>query len=104
MSARDPASTQLRAMAAWIAEHGFSPRLREGSCGCFFYASIGGDIDKLAQGIDSPEWLEIEPWIADVVGANFSTWGLRAAGWDETATDDAVAACLIAADLAECEE
>jgi len=98
MSAHDPASTQLRAMAAWIAKNGFSPNGCGGwrDCpGCFISAEMAVADCFTAN----------NSHLRGVVGAkSFTARNLRAAGWNETATDDAVAACLIAADLAECEE
>jgi hypothetical protein len=78
------------AMAKWLRVHGFSPSFRtvEG-CGCFLCA-----IDAVEIGCVTRNTLR------DVIGGNFGESMLKANGWTEGCTDDAVAACLIAADLA----
>ncbi len=90
-----PRDTLLK-MARHIRKHGFSPKLAdEDGCGCFVSASI-------ACGEMSAESFSTMERLHDVVGTAgwFGVDGLIAAGWTEGCTDDAVAACEIAADLA----
>lgn len=81
---------KLRKMAAWIRKHGFTPEIyKDGDldCGCFINAAWRTGVSIVPN------------MLYGVVGEDLGESGLRAAGWDETATDDAAAACLIAADL-----
>ena len=81
------------AMAGWFRLHGFSPefgRVGSGACGCFLRAF---------EELDHPDIT----FLADIVGGlslMMDADRLRNAGWIEGSTDDAIAACEIAADLA----
>lgn len=78
------------AMAEWLRAHGFSPRMDTYvGCGCFLRAAEGA----------ANTWRDLSI-LRNIVGG-FSEDDLRAFGWTgRRCTDDAVAACLIAADLA----
>lgn len=84
-------------MAAHIRGSGFSAYLRggeRGQCGCFIRAYFATHPGCKYQSIDNMRAL------LDVTGvANFEEHTLMRAGWDESATLDAAAACEIAADL-----
>ena len=78
-------------MADWIEQHGFSPEYETGKgCGCFIAARYVGAM----------RYEYCLPELNNVVESQYDAKALRAAGWDETATDDAAAACRIAAALA----
>ncbi len=87
----------LRKMAAYIEATGFDASYRsdvDSWCGCFVHAlhKIGG-------------WDDLAVWqtLANIVGG-FDEGLLRKHGWTGLeATNDAVAACLIAADIADAE-
>ena len=81
-------------MADWIEQHGFSPEWSTlKGCGCFAHAMVV---------IAGFGLLSQMPELRSVVkaGNSFDAGPLRRAGWDETATADAAAACRIAAALA----
>lgn len=84
---------KLLAMAEWLTWHRFSPKLRDGDCGCFYAAHLGTLGDEPS--------LEGRQALAQVVGVeSFAEEVLYAAGWTgPECTADAAAACRIAADL-----
>ncbi len=89
-----------RAMAAYIREHGFTPEygsIQADSCGCFIHAYHRLTNEDCFGGS------AVEPAFISVIGAaeyyDFDEQQLRALGWTEGCTDDAAAACEIAADL-----
>lgn len=89
----------LLAMAAHIEATGFKPSLGWlGGCGCFCNARYGLP-DIAGRGLKTPD--DVPPVLLDVIGAkSFLDDDLVAAGWVVGSAPDAVAACLIAADLA----
>ena len=93
-------STILRATGEYIAKWGFDPRL-EGdtkNCGCFIHA-----MDHVPESHNLGDQYYL--LLLDILGATtLMTSSLRAAGWTgPEVTDDATAACFIAADIAESE-
>jgi hypothetical protein len=87
----------LRDAAEYIRKNGFSPHwisprgLRRG---CFSHAIAVVTTYRVLP-------YKVFRILEDVIGpTDWSPRGLIAAGWDDTATKDAVAACRIAADLA----
>lgn len=79
-------------MAEWIRENGFTPIWQRGDCGCF---------QRAAGYSDTPGFRVRAPILHDVLGVETCAFPhLDRAGWTDGCTDDAVAACLIAADLA----
>lgn len=82
-----------RAMGEYIREHGFSPLYHAGNgCGCFMHAYSAITAIEF-QGSD------VRKALRDVVGTSFGEWDLKQSGWLAGHTDDASAACDIAADL-----
>jgi len=104
-------AAMYRAMAAYIKRHGYSPLFiaagnGDPECGCFVHAMREVDPaaairwDQLSGHSSGP--LGPMGELAHVLGVrNFAADTLTRAGWDAFAQDDAVAACLIAADLSE---
>lgn len=88
------AATLARAMATYIRAHGFSPMYSDrNGCGCFAHA---------ARQVNGSAYLPypLMNTICAVIGAqNLMPEALRATGWTLGQTDDAAAACDIAADL-----
>lgn len=86
------------AMAKWLREHGFTHRWSPSDrCGCFARAAPGPSDITGHMPTARLRW----PILLGVLGVE-DLWDdtLSEAGWTEGCTDDAVAACLIAADLA----
>ena len=88
-----------RAMGEYIRKKGFSPELGLGcKCGCFMRAycvlTVGPDgAHQMFTG--SPVHLALR----DVIGCGYHEYELERHGWTRGCTDDAAAACDIAADL-----
>lgn len=90
MSRRYPGDSAVtyRLMAYYINANGFSPEYQTGErCGCFLHAAIA-----------VPGTAELNALRA-IVGGSFHEYSLVKAGWTARHKKDAVAACLIAADL-----
>lgn len=91
-------SEALRKAAAYMRKNGFSPAWFESranpDCGCFGHA--------LRSVLPEPADIEhfMQP-VREVIGCGIAEYVLRRNGWVNGCTDDAVAALLIAADLAE---
>lgn len=80
-------------MADWFRGHGFTPHLVDSSgCGCFLFAR-SRTLEREPIKFDYNE-------LRDVVGSGFEHHALQRYGWIDGCTDDAIAACEIAADLA----
>lgn len=92
-------SAKLRLAARYIKRNGFSPGYRVGNtnCGCFAHAIY--EVCQNAE-IVSRLWDKLSM----IVGTdNVAPQNLILSGWTEGCTDDAAAACRIAADICECE-
>lgn len=87
----------LRRMAKHIRKYGFSPNLyevAERECGCFLNAY--GRVTGRARNFVNPRAVDA---VLRIAGANVSSADLEDKGWTRGATEDAAAACEIAADL-----
>jgi hypothetical protein len=95
MTQREEARAVLIKMGRYIKRHGFTPDYELGfgsKCGCFLHASA-------AVGITGGSWAAMEV-LRELTGSqNLGLMSLLACGWDNSATNDAAAACEIAADL-----
>jgi hypothetical protein len=95
-------SAQLyRDMAAYIKQRGYSPLYygdhERYGCGCFLHAANACS--------RTPRRLVHLSTLLEVLGVReVSSGTLHDAGWTKGHADDAVAACLIAADLVEVEQ
>ena len=79
-------------MAKWYESYEFTPAYGEGTCGCFLHAKAE---------VGAGEFSYVGNELGEVVGVtSFGTDDLIDSGWTHGCTDDARAACLIAADLA----
>lgn len=79
-------------MAEWLRAHTFHPAGWAGGedCGCFLSANCEVKAHTLPLNI-----------LQEVIATDgFAEFDLQTTGWTKGCTDDAVAACLIAADLA----
>lgn len=81
--------TLYRKMADYIRKNGFTPDY----CDCFIHAA-----DQVFCHRQLGALFELQ----EIVGGTFSSTGLQSNGWswDKSSSDDAAAACEIAADLA----
>lgn len=100
MDERLKARETLLAMAAWIEAHGFDPSYQASgnlNCGCFMHAfhRVYGGMDMTAE-----SYVLMRSTLLNVINSgDVYEDDLLIAGWDSTATLDAAAACVIAADL-----
>lgn len=91
-------SERLRAMARYIRDHGFSRHEgKDGRCRCFYGAERSTAAGHWVDSTTSVAWKYVAPIVGDLM-----PWSLKANGWtNRKVTDDAAAACEIAADLCE---
>ena len=92
-------SERLRAMAAYIRKHGFSPEVGGGNGPRCFVGAWSSVADECISILRTDAGQMLREIVVDdkSVGAG----DLIRAGWTEGCTDDAAAACEIAADLCE---